>query len=114
MVCKHKGKKQIREEKSKKEKTKDKEVTILPVSYPNIGFGNFTQPKTETILIKNVTVWTSEDDGILENTDVLLKDGKIAKIGKNLKSRNATVIDGTGKHLTAGIVDEHSHIASAS
>ena len=106
-------KKSDKKEKSKKEKTKDKEVTILPVSYPNIGFGNFTQPKTETILIKNVTVWTSEDDGILKNTDVLLKDGKIEKIGKGLKFRNATEVNGTGKHLTAGIVDEHSHIAAS-
>ena len=106
-------KKSNKKEKSKKEKTKDKEVTILPVSYPNIGFGNFTQPKTETILIKNVTVWTSEDDGILKNTDVLLKDGKIEKIGKGLKFRNATEVNGTGKHLTAGIVDEHSHIAAS-
>ena len=43
----------------------------------------------------------------------LLKDGKISKIGKNLRARRATVIDGTGKHLTAGIVDEHSHIAAS-
>ena len=97
-----------------KNKNKSDDITVVPVSYPNLGFGNYTQPKTETILIKNVTVWTSEDAGILENTDVLLEDGKISKIGKDLKSRRATVIDGTGKHLTAGIVDEHSHIAASS
>lgn len=97
-----------------KNKKKSDDITVVPVSYPNLGFGNYTQPKTETILIKNVTVWTSEDAGILENTDVLLEDGKISKIGKDLKSRRATVIDGTGKHLTAGIVDEHSHIAASS
>ncbi|PQB07026.1 amidohydrolase [Polaribacter filamentus] len=109
------------EEKSKEKTNEDandesdeKEILVLPVSYPNIGFGNFTQPKTETLLIKNVTVWTSEKDGILENTDVLLKDGKISKIGKNLSSKGAAEIDGTGKHLTAGIIDEHSHIAASS
>jgi imidazolonepropionase-like amidohydrolase len=89
-------------------------LTVMPVSYPNIGFGNYVQPEQQTILIKNVTVWTSEDAGILENTDVLLKDGKIAQIGKGLKVRRALEIDGTGKHLTAGIVDEHSHIAASS
>lgn len=89
-------------------------LTVMPVSYPNIGFGNYVQPEQQTILIKNVTVWTSEDAGILENTDVLLKDGKIAQIGKGLKARRALEIDGTGKHLTAGIVDEHSHIAASS
>ncbi|MEN8703683.1 MAG: amidohydrolase family protein [Polaribacter sp.] len=89
-------------------------LTVMPVSYPNIGFGNYVQPEQQTILIKNVTVWTSEDEGILENTDVLLKDGKITQIGKGLKARRALEIDGTGKHLTAGIVDEHSHIAASS
>lgn len=109
------SKKVVKEDAKKggKKKKADEAVTVLPVSYPNIGFGNFVQPKTETILIKNTTVWTSEDEGILENTDVLLVDGKIAKIGKGLKSSKATVIDGTDKHLTAGIVDEHSHIATS-
>ena len=60
-----------------------------------------------------MTVWTSEADGILKDTDVLLKDGKIAQIGRNITSRKATVIDGTGKHLTAGIVDEHTHIGAS-
>lgn len=99
--------------KKKAKKSKKTAIALQAVSYPNIGFGNFTQPKQQTILIKNVTVWTSEADGILKNTDVLLKDGKIVKIGKNLKERRAKVIDGTGKHLTAGIVDEHSHIAAS-
>ncbi|MFD2567551.1 amidohydrolase family protein [Pseudotenacibaculum haliotis] len=100
-------------DKKKGKKKKNSAPTVMPVSYPNIGMGNFSQPKQETILIKNVTVWTSEADGILENTDVLLKDGKIAQVGKNLKARRAKVIDGTGKHLTAGIIDEHSHIAAS-
>jgi imidazolonepropionase-like amidohydrolase len=108
------SKKVQKDSKKKSDKKKEEDVVIvLPVSYPNIGFGNFTQPKAQTILVKNVTVWTSEEDGILENTDVLLKDGKISKIGKNLSSRAAIEFDGTGKHLTAGIVDEHSHIAAS-
>jgi imidazolonepropionase-like amidohydrolase len=101
-----------KEDKEKKEE-KEAAIVVLPVSYPNLGFGNYKIPETETILIKNVTVWTSEAAGILENTDVLLKDGKIAEIGTNLKARSAKEIDGTGKHLTAGIVDEHSHIAAS-
>tara|TARA_B100000795_G_scaffold53622_1_gene35091 strand:- start:3153 stop:6113 length:2961 start_codon:yes stop_codon:yes gene_type:complete len=107
--------KQVKKDSKKKTAKKKEEdiITVFPVSYPNIGFGNFTQPKTQTILVKNVTVWTSEDAGILENTDVLLKDGKISKIGKNLRARGAVEFDGTGKHLTAGIVDEHSHIAAS-
>jgi len=84
------------------------------VTFPFDGYGNEELPKQETMLIKNATVWTNEKDGKLENTDVLVKDGKIAKVGKNLSADGAKVIDGTGKHLTAGIIDEHSHIAAAS
>ncbi|TYP99203.1 imidazolonepropionase-like amidohydrolase [Tenacibaculum adriaticum] len=94
-------------------KSNDKKLVIQPVSYPNIGYGNYTKPQKQTILIKNATVWTSENNQVLKNTDVLLKDGKISQIGKNLSTRGATVIDGTDKYLTAGIIDEHSHIATS-
>ena len=55
--------------------------------------------------------WKGEKEGNLTETDVLIENGKIAKIGKNLSAKNAKEIDATGKHLTAGIIDEHSHIA---
>ena len=84
---------------------------VMPVLYPNKAYGNTSMPESKTILFKNATVWTGERAGILEHTDVLVKDGKIAKIGVDLKARNAEVIDATGKHLTAGIIDEHSHLA---
>jgi imidazolonepropionase-like amidohydrolase len=86
------------------------------VIYPFEPFGweEGQAPKQETILFKNATVWTNEKDGILQNTDVLVKNGKIAAVGKNLSDAAARTIDGTGKHLTAGIIDEHSHIACAS
>ena len=86
------------------------------VTYPFEPFG-WTEdqaPKQETILIKNATVWTNEKEGILQNADVLIKNGKIAAVGKNLSDAAARVIDGTGKHVTPGIIDEHSHIAAAS
>jgi imidazolonepropionase-like amidohydrolase len=99
----------------KEKKKKDKvtpTLTVMPVTFPNIGFGFTEKPKQETILVKNATVWTSENEGILKNTDVLIKNGKIAEIGKNIQSRKAKIIDGTDKHLTAGIIDEHTHIAA--
>ena len=92
-------------------KPQKKNIINDTVMYPFNGYGWTDAPKQEDLLIKNATVWTNEKDGILENTDVLIKDGKIAAIGKNLNAGNAKVIDGTGKHLTAGIIDEHSHIA---
>jgi imidazolonepropionase-like amidohydrolase len=84
---------------------------IIPVTYPNIAFGNSQKLTQQTLLFKNATVWTNEKEGILEETDVLIKNGKIAAIGKNLSDASATIIDAKGKHLTSGIIDEHSHIA---
>jgi imidazolonepropionase-like amidohydrolase len=104
-----------KEEKNEKEEKIDSTASdslIIPnIYYPNMAYGLDSIPKAETLIIKNVTVWTNEDEGILKNTDVLLKDGKISQIGKNLAIEGATIVDGSGKHLTAGIIDEHSHIA---
>ncbi|HEU5292723.1 MAG TPA: amidohydrolase family protein [Cyclobacteriaceae bacterium] len=100
----------------KKDEKKDEKKTTKPdvgsVVYPFTAFGLKEKVKSEEILIKNATVWTNEKEGILQNTDVLLKDGKISAIGKNLSTTGRT-IDGTGKHLTPGIIDEHSHIGAA-
>ncbi|MGM0580373.1 MAG: amidohydrolase family protein [Bacteroidota bacterium] len=98
-------------EEDKKEQEEEKEDEIGSMMYPFVAHGNNEKPQAETILIKNATVWTNEADGILENTDVLLENGKIAKVGKNLSASGAKEVDGTGKHLTPGIIDEHSHIA---
>lgn len=83
------------------------------VIYPFTAFGSAELPKQETVLIKNGTVWTNEKDGVLQNADVLLENGKIKAVGKNLSAGGAKVIDATGKHITAGIIDEHSHIAGS-
>ncbi|WP_286760676.1 amidohydrolase family protein [Salegentibacter sp. UBA1130] len=103
-------------EEDEEENGEDKEEDIreiMPVSFPNKAYGFSEMPKEETILFKNATVWTNEAEGILENTDVLVKNGEISRIGKNLSAGNAKVIDATGKHLTSGIIDEHSHIAAS-
>ncbi len=103
----------IEDAKGNKPSSKKDAPELVPVSYPNIGLGNFSKPTQQTILIKNATVWTSENDQVLTNSDVLIKNGKISKIGTNLSSSRAKVIDGTGKFVTAGIIDEHSHIATS-
>lgn len=60
-------------------------------------------------LIRNATILTITH-GTLENSDILIRGGKIAAIGKNLKvSDGARVIDGSGKFVMPGIVDCHSH-----
>ncbi|MFH6966608.1 amidohydrolase family protein [Flavobacterium sp. FlaQc-28] len=89
----------------------EKPNSVIPVTYPNIAFGDAKKQTAQTLLFKNATVWTNEKDGILTETDVLIKNGKIAAVGKNLSDASATIIDAKGKHITSGIIDEHSHIA---
>ena len=101
----------------KTDSIKKKDIPAVgKITYPLEPFGwdESQQPRQENILIKNATVWTNESEGVLENADVLIKNGKISAVGKNLTDATARVIDGTGKHVTAGIIDEHSHIAAAS
>ncbi len=67
-----------------------------------------TAPAVET-LIRNATILTVSH-GTLTNSDLLIRNGKIAAVGQNLKaSANARVIDATGKYLMPGIIDCHSH-----
>ena len=91
-----------------------KKEELGKVIYPFIAHGTAALPVMETMLIKNATVWTNESEGVLQNSDVLIKDGKISKVGKNLSDPTAKVVDATGKHLSPGIIDEHSHIGAAS
>ena len=86
---------------------------IGEVLYPFTSFGRQEKPSAQTFIIQNTTVWTGEKEGVLKNMDVLFSNGKIQRIGKKLPvSDNALVVDGTAKYLTAGIIDEHSHIAA--
>lgn len=95
----------------KKDTAQKEKPTVGDLFYPNMAYGFKELPSPKTVLIKNATVWTNEQDGILQNTDVLIQNGKIARVGKNIDAPDVKSIDGTGKHLSAGIIDEHSHIA---
>ena len=100
---------------AKADSVRKKEAAKLgEVTYPFTPYGWTETPKQETILFKNATVWTNEKEGKLEGADVLIRDGKIVQVGKGLQDASAKVIDATGKHLSPGIIDEHSHIAAAS
>ncbi|MFP4090429.1 MAG: amidohydrolase family protein [Cyclobacteriaceae bacterium] len=101
-------------EENKKEVEKVNLAELGKIIYPFMPFGNEEVPQAKTYLIRNATVWTNEAEGIMQNADVLVRDGKIAQVGQNLSASGATVIDGSGKHLTSGIIDEHTHIAASS
>jgi len=64
-----------------------------------------------TIFIQNATVLTVTH-GNIEHGSILIRDGKIAAVGADLKApEGATIIDATGQYVMPGIIDCHSHIA---
>jgi len=88
----------------------------LSVFYPEGSYGHIENDlKSSDVLIKNATIWTSSDKGRLANHDILFIDGKINKIENKINApKNALIIDGTGKHITPGLIDCHSHSAAFS
>lgn len=80
--------------------------------YPAGAFGVGQTNPPDSILVQNATLWTSGPQGVLEDHDILFRKGRIEKIGQNLNApRGAEVIDGTGKYVTPGLIDCHSHTA---
>jgi imidazolonepropionase-like amidohydrolase len=64
------------------------------------------------VLVTGATVWTSGPQGRIEGADLLVRAGRIAAVGPGLDApAGAVVIDATGKHVTPGLIDAHSHTA---
>ncbi len=71
------------------------------------------QSGSDETLIRNATIMTASH-GTIENGSILIRNGKIAAVGKNndvKASATAKVIDATGMYVTPGFVDSHSHTA---
>lgn len=110
------------DEKKEKEKASsghphDSKMASFPVNYPLGAYGRTKPPKAETkTLITNVTAWTNTDKGIVKDAAVLISDGMIVGVYSNddVLPNAEKIIDGTGMHLTPGIIDCHSHIATDS
>ena len=93
-----------------------------PTPAPSPGLGGTSLPNADpfpstykpfarrTTLIRNATIMTAAGPTITRGS-VLLRDGKIAAVGTNIAApADALVIDATGKYVTPGIIDVHSHI----
>ncbi|WP_142714776.1 amidohydrolase family protein [Fodinibius sediminis] len=76
-----------------------------------VSFSGYAQEKG-SVLITNGTVLTITD-GNKENTDVLIENGIITRIGKDIPApKGIKTVDATGKYVMPGIIDAHSHIAA--
>ena len=82
-----------------------------PTEFPPDPFPSTYQPLPSVpTLIRHVTIYTGTGQEI-DDGDVLLSGGKIVGVGKDLKAdANVLTIDGTGKYVTPGIIDIHSHL----
>jgi N-acetylglucosamine-6-phosphate deacetylase len=86
----------------------------FPVNYPLGAFGRSAPPQTAPLTaFVHATIWTSAAAGILEDATLLIENGRIVAVGKDLPiPPNASVIDVRGMHITPGIIDCHSHMAT--
>ena len=94
----------------------DDDATEDPPVHPGYPFGPYAvteQPEQQTLVINNATLWTSGPDGIIENGTLVISGGEVRYAGPAdgapRRARGATVIDATGKHITPGLIDAHSH-----
>jgi imidazolonepropionase-like amidohydrolase len=75
---------------------------------PLEGRGPLTNPPA--LLLTNATIWTCGPAGRLENASLLIENGKIAEVGATVRHPEAALVeDATGKQITPGLIDIHSH-----
>lgn len=88
-------------------------MALYPTTFPDKPFGRLAPPeRPHHVAVKNATLWTAADKGIIKNGTIVIGDGKIIAAGADVQiPSDAIVIDGAGKHVSPGIIDEHSHIA---
>ncbi|KPH96202.1 amidohydrolase [Pseudoalteromonas porphyrae] len=85
----------------------DEKVTINKNPYPS----TYQALKSTSTLITNATVLTGTGER-LEEADVLLIDGKVQQVGKDLTVQVDNTIDAQGKWVTPGLIDVHSHLGA--
>jgi imidazolonepropionase-like amidohydrolase len=90
-------------------------VPALPAAwrYPAGEHGRNGMPAQTSVVIRNVTAWITGKDEPEVGIDVWLDNGRIKALGKALQvPNNVSSVDGTGKHISPGLIDTHSHIAA--
>ncbi len=73
-----------------------KKIIVIIILLFSLALPGVSVAGSQSVLIQNATVMTASDLGILENTDLLIENGLIAAIGKQLTANDAEIIDQTG------------------
>jgi imidazolonepropionase-like amidohydrolase len=85
---------------------------LVPLSVTRLGGQAPAQPRPSVVALRGGTLVTVTG-GTIPNGTIVLRDGKIAALGANVTiPSGAEVIDVTGKFISPGIIDAHSHIAA--
>jgi imidazolonepropionase-like amidohydrolase len=87
--------------------------------YPLSPYGFETLPEAENIVIRNATIWTCDSAGVIPKGEIFISGGKIVAVAEKIdfdalfprERPQIKAIDAKGKHISPGIIDEHSHIA---
>src|SRR6058998_3734200 len=82
-------------------------TSVARPQYPS----TYVRHPNPPVLIRNATIMTATGQEI-SNGSILLKDGRIVAVGAKVDAppRGAVVVDGTGKYVTPGLIDDHSHL----
>ena len=83
----------------------DTKIVINKNPYPS----TYQALPAQSTLLTNATILTGTGER-LDDADILLVNGKVMQVGKNLSAEQAKVIDMAGKWITPGIIDVHSHL----
>ena len=83
----------------------------LPFIRPMMDYGRTSIPEQPAaVVVRNATVWTQGSQGRMDGADLLVEAGRVVAVGSDLDAPgNAVEIDGTGKHVTPGMIDPHIH-----
>ena len=83
----------------------------LPFIRPMMEYGVSSIPEQpDAVVVRNATIWTMGPQGRMENDDLLIQNGEVVEVGTNLDApRGSVEINGTGKHVTPGLIDPHIH-----
>ena len=93
--------------------------TTTPFALPSGGapprlanaYASTYQPlPSQTTIIRNATILTAAGP-IIERGSILLQNGKVTAVGQDFSSPDgALVVDASGKWVTPGVIDTHSHL----